>query len=1023
MGQVSSRVRPDGAYSINPDRFRISQAQASPNDGEQTGLVPPTSDPTGVTPIVSVYHEQVDNKPKLSARRGDGRPLAFIQDPETDAMVLSVSYLPSIMFKFRLNIKLGPQQPGVSNLTFVTASSFQELESFMSTELLQNPNIQDEDNVVFLGDFSSHNYVVPTIVQRDFCWNWEPHVERIGGWPIHFCFCEYAKDEHKLWPLAGGAFWITERPEDGGLTTKYGAFNILSPVQPPPRDSTMFSAPAAGSGAGAGSGSGSNAGTQHSGDSPTSSQPSNSSFPAPAPAASQPAASQSGPSTPGPNVLHASSRNVVETPLAERPSGIHLMTHEEGPMFRSKIAAMERHSVSMKIRIKQLLKRAIFTRERLQGLIEADQWFGSAIVGAGDMDIPSLRPVSLWFNRNESGGLSATQRQRKLAMTELTNHVIEPLRKLYENEVKNFELRKREFDDETSQFYSYLSKYLSKKDKDKQHDTGDAKYAEKRRAFELLRFDYYQYLLDTHGGSKLQDTVLQIAKYAQSISDSQIALGQEVKNRVRPSIDHVVDDMKDAAKFWSQHRTERAAYRRMIAKSADGTLPEDINLSSEMLPAEKTITDPGSPSMGLHSDTDDEEPRKEGLLWASNRPSGFQEQNQLKQQGIKWHKYWVVQENGRICEYTNWKQGEDLDLHNEPINLQLATVREARAADRRFCFEVVTPHYKRVYQATSDEDMHSWIAVISRSISHSIEHRTTSTGSQGDLHVAKRDKDKKLDVLTRKLSLRSEHRPRVPPISTHMGQGGGANLELHSPQPAPATASVIPNGGGIYSPPPAGPQSAIPIEGLPDSTAKILMIPSNRRCADCYSSRSVEWVSINLFMVLCIDCSGAHRSLGSHISKIRSLRLDTSSFTQDLLAAFTRVSNDQMNAIWEAKLSPESRPHQFSGNSRLKFIGEKYVEKQWIQELEKPNTVLRRAIAEQDVVKMSAALAARANPNGRSDEDEPMVVYALRCAPPDAHIFPCAAVLIINGASVPPESPAGLNQAQETFLQLHRKRV
>lgn len=1012
MGLVSSRVRADGAYSIDPGRFHISQALACPGEGVQTGLVP-VSEPIHATPIMSVTCEQTEKEARLSAQRGDGRPLAFIQDPETAAMVLSVSYLPSVQFRFRLNIKLGPQLPGVANLTFVTASTAQELQSFISTELLQNPNIQDEENVVFIGDFSSHNYVVPTILQRDFCWTWEPHVDRIGGWPVHFCFCEYVKDEHKLWPLAGGSFWITERPEDGGLTANYGAFNIFSPVQPLPHETPHAPAGHAG---------GVGVSLPPRGASPTS--PAQHTPPS-AQAVSSPSSHSVGRdlslhlghnNAAGLSAPHTA-RNAAETPLADRPGDFHLMTHEEGPLFRSKIGSMERQSLAMKNRLKQLLKRAIFTRERLQGLIEADQWFGSAIVSAAATEMPSLRPVSQWFNRNESGGLSATQRQRKLAMTELTNHVIEPLRKLYESEVKNFELRKREFDDETSQFYSWLSKYLGKKEK--QHDAGDAKYAEKRRAFELMRFDYYQYLLDTHGGSKLQDAVLQIAMYAQSISDSQIALGQEVKNRVLPKIDSVVDDIKDAAKFWAQHRAERAAYRRLIVRSPDGMLSDEPSMSDLTL-TEKPTADPASPPLGVQSDTDDEEPRKEGLLWASNRPSGFQEQNQLKQQGIKWHKYWVVQDNGRICEYTNWKQGEDLDLHNEPINLQLATVREAKSADRRFCFEVVTPQYKRVYQATSDEDMHSWISAISRSISHSIEH-SASTGSQGDLHVLKRDKDKKLDVFTRKLSFKSEHRPRVPPISTQLGQGG-AGAQIYSPQPAPATSSAIPTGGGIFSPPPNGPHSAFPVEGLPDSTAKILLIPSNRRCADCQTTKGVEWVSINLLVVLCIECSGAHRSLGSHISKIRSLRLDTSSFTPDLVAAFTKVSNDQMSAIWEARLSPEARPTQFSGNVRLKFIGEKYVEKQWIQELEKPNTALRRAIAEQNIMKISAALAARANPNGRSDEDEPMVIYALRCAPPNAQIFPCAALLLVNGAT-PPQSTPGLTPSQEAFLQLHRKRI
>lgn len=35
-----------------------------------------------------------------------------------------------------------------------------------------------------------------------------------------------------------------------------------------------------------------------------------------------------------------------------------------------------------------------------------------------------------------------------------------------------------------------------------------------------------------------------------------------------------------------------------------------------------------------------------------------------------------------------------------------------------------------------------------------------------------------------------------------------------------------------------------------------------------------EWASLNLGILMCIECSGVHRNLGSHISKVRSLGLD-----------------------------------------------------------------------------------------------------------------------------------------------------
>lgn len=49
---------------------------------------------------------------------------------------------------------------------------------------------------------------------------------------------------------------------------------------------------------------------------------------------------------------------------------------------------------------------------------------------------------------------------------------------------------------------------------------------------------------------------------------------------------------------------------------------------------------------------------------------------------------------------------------------------------------------------------------------------------------------------------------------------------------------------------------------------------ANQKCIDCSSRLSVDWASVNLGVFFCIDCSGKHRSLGVHISFVRSLTMD-----------------------------------------------------------------------------------------------------------------------------------------------------
>lgn len=44
-------------------------------------------------------------------------------------------------------------------------------------------------------------------------------------------------------------------------------------------------------------------------------------------------------------------------------------------------------------------------------------------------------------------------------------------------------------------------------------------------------------------------------------------------------------------------------------------------------------------------------------------------------------------------------------------------------------------------------------------------------------------------------------------------------------------------------------------------------IPGNDLCAEC-SAPEPDWASLNLGILLCIECSGVHRNLGVHISKV-----------------------------------------------------------------------------------------------------------------------------------------------------------
>jgi hypothetical protein len=111
----------------------------------------------------------------------------------------------------------------------------------------------------------------------------------------------------------------------------------------------------------------------------------------------------------------------------------------------------------------------------------------------------------------------------------------------------------------------------------------------------------------------------------------------------------------------------------------------------------------------------------------------------------------------------------------------------------------------------------------------------------------------------------------------------------------------------------------------------IRSIAGNSTCADC-PRPSPEWVSISLGTTICTECSGAHRGLGVHISKVQSLALDR--LEEGTLELLKGTGNEFCNSLWESGGVPEGvRPTSRSSREELaEFVTRKYKLREFVSE-------------------------------------------------------------------------------------------
>ncbi|KAL2103834.1 hypothetical protein ACEWY4_000702 [Coilia grayii] len=236
-----------------------------------------------------------------------------------------------------------------------------------------------------------------------------------------------------------------------------------------------------------------------------------------------------------------------------------------------------------------------------------------------------------------------------------------------------------------------------------------------------------------------------------------------------------------------------------------------------------------------------------------------------------WNRRWFSIQNNQLVYQKKLKDSLTVVVED----LRLCSVKPCEDIERRFCFEVVSPTKSCMLQAESEKLRQAWIQAVQASIASAYRE------SPDNYYI--------------------EHLDRTASPST-------SSIDSAS---EPRERSV--RGESILQ--------------------RIQSLPGNEVCCDC-GQADPRWASINFGILLCIECSGIHRSLGVHCSKVRSLTLD--SWEPELLKLMCELGNSIINHIYEGTCGEQGLRKPGPNSSRQEketWIKAKYVEKKFLKKM------------------------------------------------------------------------------------------